>query len=64
MNKSETRECLKLQAWSKFPEPNVGMLARCYSSLVRSARTNTSRNQILVYASCLPAVVQHPDFIV
>ena len=64
MTKSESRECLKLQAWSKFQEPNVGMLARCYSSLVRSARTTKSRNQIMVYAMGLPAIVQHPDFIV
>ena len=64
MTKSESRECLKLQAWSKFPEPNVGMLARSYSALVRSARTTKSRNQILVYAMGLPAIVQHPDFIV
>lgn len=63
MTKSESRECLKLQAWSKFPSTDIGMLARSYSSLVRSARTTKSRNEILTYAASVPAIVQHPAFI-
>ena len=64
MTKSESRECLKLQAWSKFPNPDIGLLARSYSALVRSARTIKSRNEILTYAAAVPAVVQHPQFII
>ena len=62
MNKAETKECLKLQAW-KHQVP-VDMLARSYSSLIRSAMTQKSRNEIMVYAAELPAVIQHPEFII
>jgi hypothetical protein len=62
MNKAEKRECLKLQAW-KHQAP-VDMLARCYSSLIRSAMTDKSRREILVFAAELPAVIQHPEFII
>ena len=62
MTKSETKECLKLQAWkNKVP---VDMLARSYSSLIRSAMTQKSKNEILIYAAELPAVLQHPEFII
>jgi hypothetical protein len=64
MTKSESREALKLQAWARFPNPDIGTLARSYSALIRSARTAKSRNEILVYAAAVPAIVQHPDFIV
>jgi len=67
MTKSESREALKLQAWSRFPNLDaemIGTLARSYSALIRAARTVKSRNEIMVYAMDVPAVVQHPDFIV
>jgi hypothetical protein len=64
MTKSESRECLKLQAWSKFPDIDTGLLARSYSALIRSARTTKSQNEILTYAASVPAVVQHPEFII
>lgn len=64
MTKSESREALKLQAWAKFPQPDIGLLARAYSALIRAARTKTSRNQLIVYAASIPAIVQHPEFIV
>jgi hypothetical protein len=64
MTKSESRECLKLQAWSKFPDIDIALLARSYSALIRAARTTKSKNQIITYAASLPAVVQHPEFIV
>jgi hypothetical protein len=63
MTKSESREALKLQAWSRFPNPDIGLLARSYAALIRSARSRVSKDQILVYAACLPAIVQHPEFI-
>jgi hypothetical protein len=62
MNKSETKECLKLQAWKN--QVPVSMLARSYSSLIRSAMTQKSKNEIMVYAAELPAVIQHPEFII
>ena len=64
MTKSESRECLKLQAWSKFPDIDIALLARSYSALIRAARTTKSRNEIITYAASVPAVVQHPEFIV
>ena len=67
MTKSESREALKLQAWSRFPNLDaemIGTLARSYSALIRAARTVKSRNEIMVYAMDVHAVVQHPDFIV
>lgn len=64
MTKSESRECLKLQAWSHFKPADIGLLARSYSALIRATGTTKSRNQIIVYAMGLPAIVQHPDFIV
>ena len=63
MTKSESRECLKLAAWAKFPSPQIDLLARCYGALHRAARTKTSKNQILIYAASVPAIVQHPEFI-
>jgi hypothetical protein len=62
MTKAETKECLKLQAW-KNSVP-VDMLARSYSSLIRSAMTQKSKNEIMIYAAELPAVIQHPEFII
>ena len=63
MTKTESREALKLQAWSRFPNPDIALLARSYSALIRAARSKTSKNQIIVYAAEIPAVVQHPEFI-
>ena len=51
MTKSESREALKLQAWAKFPNPDIGLLARSYSALIRAARTTKSRNEIIIYAA-------------
>ena len=67
MTKSESREALKLQAWSRFPQLDaelIATLARSYSALIRSARTTKSRNEIMIYAAAVPAIVQHPEFIV
>ena len=64
MTKLESRECLKLQAWSKFPDIDIALLARSYSALIRAARTTKSRNEIITYAASVPAVVRHPEFIV
>ena len=63
MNKSEQRELIKLEMWARVPYPDIGMLARAYSALIRSTDTNTSRNVIIVSAAQIPAIVQHPEFI-
>ena len=62
MTKSEKREVDKLNAWARIAD--AGTLARAYSALIRAARTATSRNEIIVHAAGVPAVVQHPEFIV
>jgi len=64
MTKSESRECLKLQAWSKFSDIDVGLLARSYSALIRSARTVKSHNEIMAYILEVPEILQHPEFII
>ena len=62
MTKSEKREVEKLNAMARFID--VETLARSYSALIRSAMTTKSRNEIIVHAAGIPAVVQHAEFIV
>lgn len=68
MTKSEQREVAKLDAiarmWPSDRPVGIDYLARAYSALIRSARTTKSRNEIINYASFVPAVVQHPEFII
>jgi hypothetical protein len=68
MTKSETREIQKLNAILKLAPAQrpvgVDCLARAYSALARAARTSKSRNEIICAAACVPAVVQHPEFII
>ena len=62
MNKAETREIAKLQQFQAIGA-DVGMLARSLSALIRSARTDRSRNALLDYVPTF-GVDGHPDFIV
>jgi hypothetical protein len=62
MNKSESREVFKTLAYGA--SLGAGYMARSFSALIRGARTNKSRNELLALAAGFPAVVQHPDFIV
>jgi len=62
MNKAETREISKLKQFQAMGA-DVGMLARCLSSLIRSSRTDRSRNALLAYVPTF-GVDGHPDFIV
>lgn len=68
MNKTETREVQKLNAILKMAPAQrpvgIDCLARAYSALARAARTSKSRNEIITAAACVPAVVQHAEFIV
>jgi hypothetical protein len=68
MTKSETREVAKLNAimlMSADKRPvGIDYLARSFSALIRSTMTKKSRNELINAASYVPAVVQHPDFIV
>lgn len=68
MNKSEARELQKLNAILKLAPAQrpvgIDCLARSFSALVRAARTTKSRNEIITAAACVPAVVQHPEFII
>jgi len=71
MNKRERAECdanevlaryLKTIRDPKMLELSVGYLARSYSALARASLR--SRNEIITRAACVPAIVQHPEFIV
>jgi len=62
MNKNETREVNKLQQYQAMGA-DVGMLARSLSALIRSARTNKSRDALMSYVTAF-GVAGHPDFIV
>ena len=62
MNKNETREITKLQQYQAIGA-DVGMLARSLSALIRSARTNKSRDALMSYVTTF-GVSGHPDFIV
>ena len=68
MNKSEQREVAKLNAIMLMPanQRPVGIdyLARSFSTLIRCAMTKKSRNELINAASYVPAVVQHPEFII
>lgn len=70
MNKRETQEVAKIDAHALWAARNhttlasVGILARGYSALARATRTKASRNEIITHATAVPAVVQHPEFIV
>lgn len=62
MTKSESREVAKLQSLrNNLP---IETLARSYSTLIRAARTTASRNEIITSAAAVPAVVQHPEFVI
>jgi hypothetical protein len=62
MNKTETREIARLQQYQSMGA-DVEMLARCLSALIRSARTDRSRNALMSYVPTF-GVDGHPDFII
>ena len=70
MTKYERMEVAKLtwfvnaNSGAAHDSDEVGILARSFSALVRSARTTQSRNEVITAASAWPCVVQHPEFIV
>lgn len=62
MNKSETREIVKLATWHKAGIP-AEIIARGLSALIRAARTNKSRAALMEYAPIF-AVSNNPEFII
>ena len=71
MNKIERKECDANEVMARkiktifdptMRDITVGYLARSYSALARASLR--SRNEIITAASCVPAIVQHPDFVV
>jgi hypothetical protein len=68
MTKSEAREVAKLNSIMRMPAAvrpvGIDCLARSFSALIRATRTTQSRNEIITAAACVPAVVQHPEFII
>ena len=63
MTKSETRE---VQVITRYYAAGLELdwVARSLSSLIRSARTTKSRNELITYAAGFPSLVQHPEFII
>jgi hypothetical protein len=70
MTKSEAREVRKLHAYASLSRgaaadsPEVALLARSFSALIRSARTVQSRHTLQTEAAAYVCVVRHPEFIV
>ena len=71
MNKSESKEVAKndvlARQISSITDPSsreatIAYLARAYSALARASLR--SRNEIITAAMCVPAIVQHHEFIV
>ena len=66
MTKSETREVTRLNAIMRMaPDQRpvgIDYLARSFSALIRASYR--SRNELINAASYVPAVVQHPEFII
>lgn len=66
MTKSEQREVTRLNAIMRMaPDQRpvgIDYLARSFSALIRA--TYRSRNELINAASYVPAVVQHPEFII
>ena len=66
MTKSETREVTRLDAIMRMaPDQRpvgIDYLARSFSALIRASYR--SRNEIICAAAAVPAVVQHPEFII
>jgi len=42
----------------------IGCSARSLSALIRATRTTKNRNELICIAGGVPAIIQHPDFIV
>jgi hypothetical protein len=64
MTKNEKREADKLMfvAGRQITDSQVvGYVARGMSALIRAS--SRSRNELITIASSIPAIVQHPDFI-
>ena len=62
MNKSEKKEAGQLDAAARFG--NIGYAARGFSALIRAAKTIKSRNELIMAASYVPAVIKHADFVI
>ena len=66
MTKSEIREVTRLNAIMRMPADQrpvgIDYLARSFSALIRASYR--SRNELINAASYVPAVVQHPEFII
>ena len=66
MTKSESREVARLNAIMLMPADSrpvgIDYLARSFSALIRASYR--SRNDLICAASMVPAILQHPEFIV
>jgi len=62
MNKNEKKEAGQLDAAARFG--NIGYAARGFSALIRATKKTTTRNELIVAASYVPAVMKHADFVI
>ena len=60
MNKSERKEVNKALAYASAGY--IDIAARTLATLVRSARTTRSRNELITLAAGYPAIAQHAEF--
>lgn len=68
MTKAEKREADRLNLIMRMPAAQrpigIDYLARAYSALIRATCTTKGRNELITLAAAVPAVVQHPEFII
>ena len=61
MTKSETREVTKLETYLKLGHPDI--VARSLSALIRAARTDKSKRDLIALAEAWN-MAGHPEFII
>ena len=61
MTKSETREVTKLETYLELGHPDI--VARSLSALIRAARTDKSKRDLLALAEAWN-MAGHPEFII
>ena len=67
MTKSEKKEVARLDAVARMGTidlSNIGYAARGFSGLIRAAGSQKARNELIVASMGVPAVGQHPDFVI
>jgi hypothetical protein len=64
MTKSEFNEANKVMYWASLSADYIDTAALSISSLIRSTKTTKSRNELILIAAGIPAVVQSSEWII